>query len=71
MMYRVLSHRMDWPAGSLVSADDLGDTLSVLLAGGKVEPVEERPVTTSSKAKRPEPVPALLDDSADEPEEQE
>ncbi|HEY7822630.1 MAG TPA: hypothetical protein VIG24_07355 [Acidimicrobiia bacterium] len=71
MMYRVLSKRMPFPAGSVVSADDLGGNLSVLLAGGKIVPVEAAPKKASKKLQEPEPVPALEDDSAEEPEEQE
>ena len=71
MMYRVLSKRMAFPEGSLVSADDLGGNLSVLLAGGKVVPVEEAPKKASKKLQEPEPDPALEDYSAEEPEEQE
>jgi hypothetical protein len=66
MMYRVLSRRMDWPAGTLVSAGDLGGNISALVAGGKIEPVAAK----GKKVQRPGPVPALEDDSADEPEEQ-
>ena len=69
MMYRVLSSRMPFPQGSLVSAADLGGNLSVLLAGGKVVPVEDAPKKAGKK--EPDPVPALQDDSAEEPEEQE
>lgn len=71
MKYRVLSKRMAFPEGSLVSAEDLGGNMSVLLAGGKVVPVEDAPKKMTKKVQEPEPVPALEDDSADEPEEQE
>ncbi len=71
MMYRVVSKRMAFPEGSLVTAEDLGGNMSVLLAGGKVVPVEDAPKKTTKKVQEPEPVPALEDDSADQPEEQE
>lgn len=71
MMYRVVSKRMAFPEGSLVTAEDLGGNMSVLLAGGKVVPVEDAPKKTTKKVQEPEPVPALKDDSADQPEEQE
>jgi len=71
MMYRVVSKRMAFPEGSLVTAEDLGGNMSVLLAGGKVVPVEDAPKKTTKKVQEPEPVPALEDDSAEEPEEQE
>jgi len=70
-MYRVVSKRMAFPEGSLVTAEDLGGNMSVLLAGGKVVPVEDAPKKTTKKVQEPEPVPALEDDSADQPEEQE
>jgi len=71
MMYRVVSKRMAFPEGSLVTAEDLGGNMSVLLAGGKVVPVEDAPKKTTKKVQQPEPVPALEDDSAEQPEEQE
>jgi hypothetical protein len=71
MMYRVVSKRMAFPEGSLVTAEDLGGNMSVLLAGGKVVPVEDAPKKTTKKVQEPEPVPALEDDSAEQPEEQE
>ena len=71
MTYRILSKRMDWPAGSLVDAGDLADNITMLLALGKIEPVEEKQTSKKQKVQQPEPVPALEDDSAEEPEEQE
>jgi len=71
MMYRVVSKRMAFPEGSLVTAEDLGGNMSVLLAGGKVVPVEDAPKKTTKKVQQPEPVPALEDDKAEQPEEQE
>jgi len=71
MMYRVLSSRMAFAKGSVVTAEDLGGNMSVLLAGGKVVPVEDAPKKTTKKVQEPEPVPALEDDSAEQPEEQE
>ena len=71
MMYRVVSKRMAFPEGSLVTAEDLGGNMSVLLAGGKVVPVEDAPKKTTKKVQQPEPVPALEDDKAEQPKEQE
>jgi hypothetical protein len=68
MMYRVLTGRLRAPQGSVVSADDLGGNINLLVQVGHVEPVY--PQQKTKKVQEPEPVPALEDDSADEPEEQ-
>ena len=69
MMYRVLSRRMAFEQGSMVDASALSGNIEALVAAGHLEPVvAERKV---KKVQEPEPVPALQDDSAEEPEEQE
>lgn len=67
MRYRVLSKRMDWPAGTVLSEDDLaGCNIPMLVATGHLTPA---PTPNKKKAKwEPEP-PVTDDDSADEPEE--
>ncbi len=42
MTYRVTSDRMAWPAGTVISADDLaGSNIGALLAAGHLAEVDE------------------------------
>ena len=68
MTYRVLSARMKFEQGSVVDASDLSGNIDALVAAGHLEPVAAERKT--KKVQEPEPVPALQDDSAEEPEEQ-
>ena len=68
MMYEVLSRRMRFPQGSVVDASDLSGNIGALVQAGHLQPVADKP--NKKKIQEPEPVPALQDDSADEPEEQ-
>lgn len=64
MKYQVMSHRLAWPSGSVISAGDLaGCNIVALVSGGHLSPVPSKP---TSKRMPVDPVP---DDTADEPEE--
>lgn len=66
MRYLVLSKRMDWPTGSIVSADDLaGCNIEMLVATGHLTPAP----TPKKKSKWEPEQPVTDDDSAEEPEE--
>ena len=68
MMYQVESKRLAWPAGTMVSADDLaGANIAMLVATGHLTPA---PIP-KKKAKWEPEQPVTDDDSAEEPEEQE
>lgn len=69
MRYLVLSKRMDWPKGTVLSADDLaGCNIPMLVATGHLTPAP----TPKKKAKWEPEQPVTDDDEpADEPEEQE
>ena len=67
MTYTVLSSRMDWPAGTVLSTDDLAGCNIVHLVATGLLAVTAVPKFIK-KGKPVEPVP--VDDSADEPEEQ-
>jgi hypothetical protein len=68
MTYTVLSKRMDWPAGTVLSADDLaGCNIEHLVATGHLALTAVPTMTKKGKPVEPDPV----DDSAAEPEEQE
>lgn len=66
MRYRVLSKRMDWPAGTVLSEDDLaGCNIPMLVATGHLTPAP-----TPKKKTKWEPEPPVTDDEpADEQEE--
>jgi len=69
MTYKVLSSRMTFPQGSVLSADELaGCNIEHLVATGHLAPAVESK-QTKKKAEASEPEPAY--DSAEEPEEQE
>jgi hypothetical protein len=70
MMYRVLSRRMAFEQGSVVDASDLSGNIEALVEAGHLEPVADKP-NKKNKLQEPEAVPALEDDSAEEPEEHE
>jgi hypothetical protein len=61
---------MSFAQGSVVDASDLSGNIDVLVEAGHLEPVADKP-NMKKKVQEPEPVPALEDDSAEEPEEQE
>jgi hypothetical protein len=64
MTFEVLSDRMPWPAGSVVSADALaGCNIVALTEGGHLRLA---PKTTKQRS----PVVPVPNESADEPEEQ-
>ena len=66
MMYEVLSRRLSWPAGTMVSEDDLaGGNIAMLVATGHLTPAP----TPKKKSKWEPEQPVTDDDSADEPEE--
>jgi hypothetical protein len=65
MMWTVLSHRLSWPSGTSVSAADLeGCNIGALVQGGHLALAQDdskiRPVAT-----------VIVNESAEEPEEQE
>jgi hypothetical protein len=67
MMYQVLSKRLAWPAGTVLSADDLaGCNINLLVATGHLTPAPT-PKKKSSKWEPEQPV--TEDDSAEQPEE--
>jgi hypothetical protein len=67
MMYEVVSARLGWPVGAVLSTDDLsGCNIEHLVATGHLAPA----ATTKKKAEPVQPEPVDYD-SADEPEEQE
>lgn len=69
MTFKVLSARMKFPQGSVVSADDLaGCNIGHLVATGHLAPAAE-PKQLKKKAEAAAPEPA--NDSAEEPEEHE
>lgn len=66
MMYQVQSKRLAWPAGTMVSEDDLeGANIAMLVATGHLTPAP----TPKKKSKWEPEQPVTVDDSADEPEE--
>lgn len=67
MSYEVKSGRMAWPAGSVLSADDLaGCNIDHLVATGHLAPA-----ATSKKKNEPVQPDPVDDYAADEPQEQE
>jgi hypothetical protein len=67
MMYQVLSKRLAWPAGSIVSAADLaGGNIEMLVATGHLTPAP----TPKKKSKWEPEQPVTDDDAAEQPEEQ-
>jgi ribosomal protein L12E/L44/L45/RPP1/RPP2 len=76
MSYSVMSHRLAWPVGTVLSADDLeGCNIDALLQGGHLAaaemPSEQTPDSPRYKSKAKPVTPASENDTADEPEEQE
>lgn len=68
MTYTVLSKRMSWPTGTALSADELaGCNIEHLVATGHLALTAVPTIIKKGKPVEPDPV----DDSADEPEEQE
>jgi hypothetical protein len=66
MMYRVLSKRLAWPAGTVISEDDLaGGNIEMLVATGHLTPAP-----TPKNTKKWEPELPVTDDAAEQPEEQ-
>jgi hypothetical protein len=67
MMYQVVSKRLAWPAGSIVSAADLaGGNIEMLVATGHLTPAP----TPKKKSKWEPEQPVTDDDAAEQPEEQ-
>jgi len=67
MMFQVLSKRLAWPAGSIVSAADLADgNIDMLVATGHLTPAP----TPKKKSKWEPEQPVTDDDAAEQPEEQ-
>jgi hypothetical protein len=67
MMYQVLSKRLAWPAGTIVSAADLaGGNIEMLVATGHLTPAP----TPKKKSKWEPEQPVTDDDAAEQPEEQ-
>jgi hypothetical protein len=67
MMYQVLSRRLAWPAGTIVSAADLaGGNIDMLVATGHLTPAP----TPKKKSKWEPEQPVTDDDAAEQPEEQ-
>lgn len=57
MTYKVISNRLDWPQGAVVSVDDLaGCNIDALVAGNHLSPVKA--TTKKNPAVAPEPDPA-------------
>lgn len=74
MTYTVQSERMAWPAGTVLSADDLaGCNIVALVEGGHLAPVTQAQATPDvpQKISKRTPVEPVPDDTAEEPEEQE
>ena len=68
MKFTVTSDRMSFPRGTVVHSDDLaGGNIAVLVATGHLTPA---PSPNEKTKWKPEP-PVTVEDSADEPEEQE
>jgi hypothetical protein len=67
--YRVVSRRLAWPYGSVITAADAGaGNIHMLVATGHLAPEAPAP-SPKKRSTEPEP-PVTTDDSADEPEEQ-
>jgi hypothetical protein len=63
--WTVLSSRLPWPAGTVVSVNELaGCNIVALVEGGHLTPVPMKPT------RKRMPVDPVPDDTADEPEEQ-
>lgn len=68
MKYEIRSNRLAWPVGTVVSADELsGCNIEHLMATGHLALAAVPTIIKKGKPVEPDPV----DDSADEPEEQE
>lgn len=66
MMYQVLSKRLSWPQGAIVSVDDLqGCNIALLVATGHLTPAP----TPKKKSKWEPEQPVTDNDSAEQPEE--
>jgi len=77
MSWRVMSKRLAWPAGTVLSSGDLaGCNIDALVQGGHLAPVQQTapkqvPVSSRHKSKTQPVDPVTAYDSAEEPEEQE
>ena len=74
MKYRVESHRLAWPEGAVLSAEELeGCNIEAWLIGGHLALVTEAQAAPDvpQKMSKRTPVEPVPDDTAEEPEEQE
>jgi hypothetical protein len=77
MMFKVISQRLAWDAGTVLGADDLaGCNIEALVQGGHLVPVQNKrtpqmPDSPPYKSKKKPVDPVTEDESAEEPEEQE
>jgi hypothetical protein len=68
MKYEVKSKRMDWPTGTVLSADDLaGCNIEYLVATGHLAPAAAPTFKKKAEPVQPDPVDYY---AADEPQEQ-
>lgn len=47
MELRVISNRLDWPAGTIINRDDIGGNVDALILGGHLQEVKTVQATQS------------------------